>query len=285
LSGFILFVEASGVGGCEESICMHRGKWIRPVERIFKKLNRYFCGKWHVGVLDLEVGLWHQVPKISSIGFLKAQNAQGRHILIQPQRDIECYYLLVDDLCRRVVLRVHRYRDGMWKPGRMIIETSPGNYQVWVHSARALPLPEKRYWLRQLSSDPGADPNRRWGRCPGFRNRKQKHCDAEGRYPLAKLVWIDWNKQADIPKAFSPLPLGDVCQCSLFPRTRYWRGNESATDFSYAMALMRRGYSDNEVERCLRKERTNWDNHLGEGRMRRYLDRTIKRAREVVEQQ
>ncbi len=253
------------------------------MDRIFKKLNRYFYGKWRLAVLDLKAGRWIKEPDISNIPYLKAQNAGGRHILLQPAPYMQCYYLLADDVTWDLILLQHRSPGGVWKPGRMIAETSPGNYQVWIHSARALPLEEKRYWLKKLRSDPGADPNNRWGRCPGFRNRKEKYRDAEGRYPLSKLIWVDWKELAQIPEPFSHLPRGGVCRNSNLSRSDYLRGDESVTDFSYAVALMRRGYSNDEVEACIRRERTNWKNHSGRRRMQQYLDRTVRKARCVVE--
>ena len=33
-----------------------------------------------------------------------------------------------------------------------------------------------------------------------FRNRKEKHRDSKNGYPVAKLIWIDWKYQADIPQ-------------------------------------------------------------------------------------
>jgi hypothetical protein len=108
-------------------------------------------------------------------------------------------YLPADDLGWERICRQHRHANRVWKPGRMVVETSPQSYRVWIRSQRELSLPEKRYWLKRLGSDPGADPNNRWGRCPGFRNRKEKHRSAPGQYPLAKLIWIDWTGQAQIP--------------------------------------------------------------------------------------
>ena len=61
------------------------------MDRIFRKLSRYFRDEWQVGVLDLEIGLWIKPPLTSNIAYLKAQNAQGRHIrfgLNQIWRDI-----------------------------------------------------------------------------------------------------------------------------------------------------------------------------------------------------
>lgn len=206
----------------------------------------------------------------------------------------ESRYLLADDLSWPVVCRCHQCMDGTWKPGRMVIETSPRNYQVWIHSRRLLSLTEKRYWLNRLMSDPGADPDNRWGRCPGFRNRKEKHRTPSGHYPLSRLIWVDWTGPVEIPHTALELavptssPLshqphgGGVCRQHL-SRSDYDCGDESTTDFSYALALARRGYAPTEMRRCLLSERSNWHNHCGQTRMERYLDRTIRRVMALIE--
>jgi hypothetical protein len=253
------------------------------MELIFDKLNRFFSGKWQIAILDLQAGRWVLRPKTSYIPYLKAENANGRHILIRPPPEKEPYYLLADDLTWRLIRGHHKYPDGTWRHGRMVVETSPANYQ--------------------------ADPRHRWGRCPGFRNRKEKHRDCQGGYPLSRLIWIDWKRNADIPpsnnttpdnvSAFSPKPLGGVCHNKNISRKDYERRNESATDFSYAMALMRRRFTDEEIRKCLiserrdftdeeiRKclisERRDWKNHQGEKRMNAYLERTIAKARVIVQ--
>lgn len=206
-------------------------------------------------------------------------------------------YLLADDLSWPVILRHHRSIDGSWKPGRMVIETSPRNFQVWIHSLRPLSLMEKRYWLKRLMSDPGADPNNRWGRCPGLRNRKDKYRSTEGHYPLSRLIWIDWKRLAAVPpippeslgtnpKSISHLPQRRVvCRHTTeeISRSDYERGDESATDFSYSLALMRTGYTDDQIRSRILSERTCWHNHLGQKRIGHYLDRTIRRARAIIE--
>jgi len=262
---------------------------------IFEKVHRYFYGKWRLAVLDMDSGRWVTKPKALHIPYLKAENAHGRHILLQPEQTIEPYFLLVDDLSWPMIHRHHHYPDGTWKPGRMVVETSKGNYQVWIRSSRYLSLNEKRYWLQKLCSDPGADPNNRWGRCPGFRNRKEKYRDSRGGYPLSRLIWIDWKGQAEIPHPndessrkpsipFSPQPKeGGVCRCNDISRSDYDRGDESATDFSYSIALVRKGYTDDEIKLRILSERSNWKNHLGQRRMQHYLNRTIKRARFIAE--
>jgi hypothetical protein len=262
------------------------------MESIFEKLSRYFYHRWHVAVLDMHIGRWVVEPRPSNIAYLKAENANGRHILIQPDSTIAPYYLLVDDICWSLIQQQHQHKDGRWKPGRMLVQTSNNNYQLWIHSRRPLSLNQKRYWLKKLNSDPGADPKNRWGRCPGFRNRKDKHRNSTGGYPLAKLIWIDWKGLADIPKIrtshksfknFSHQPTqGGVCQHRKIFRSNYQRADESATDFAYAIALFRRGCTAQFVRHCILSERKNWKNHSGEKRKQHYLERTIKRAKTVA---
>ncbi|WP_281795680.1 DNA-primase RepB domain-containing protein [Desulforhabdus amnigena] len=167
------------------------------MEKLFQKMARYFLNLWQLGVLDPQKGLWTVKPALEKIAYLRSQNARGCHILIKPL----CidHYLLADDIDRQTLLRHHCFPSGQWKPARMIVETSPENFQVWVHSSRALSLEEKRMWLERMRSDPAAHPKNRWGRCPGFRNTKEKHRSPTGRFPLARLIWIDWDSQADIP--------------------------------------------------------------------------------------
>jgi RepB DNA-primase N-terminal domain/RepB DNA-primase C-terminal helical domain len=173
----------------------------------------------------------------------------------------------------------------------MVVETSPGNYQVWIHTSRSLSLNEKRYWLKRLHSDPGADPHNRWGRCPGFRNRKQKHRTSSGQYPLAKLVWVDWKNKANIPEprlnlpkknTFTHQPQGGVCHKNTLNRIDYEKGDESATDFAYALALCRNGFSQIEIFQRIIAERRNWNNHKGPKKIENYLNRTVMKAFKFV---
>ena len=192
--------------------------------------------------------------------------------------------MLADDLNLASISR-HKI-----KPGRMIIETSPGNYQVWIHSSRPLTLGEKYYWLDKLGSDPGATPKCRFGRCPGFRNRKLKYVKLG--YPLAKLIWIDSKYTANIPKQDlifnmknlnSLQPLEEGCRNTKnIYREFYQRGNESSTDFAYALALARRGYDEHAIKNRILSERSDWKNHKGEKRKSYYLNRTVKRALQIV---
>jgi len=66
-------------------------------------------------------------------------------------------------------------------------------------------------------------------------------------------------------------------------RSDYECGDESATDFAYAMALFRRGFTAQFVRESIMSERKQWNNHSGEKRLRDYMKRTIERARMMVD--
>jgi hypothetical protein len=143
------------------------------MNKIFQKLSQFF-GAWEIGVLaDGKDQLWGVEPDPKNLGYLKAKNAEGLHIFVRPQEQEK--FLLVDDLTWPRIQRDHQTGSGQWRPGRMCIETSPGNYQLWIRGDRSLSNEEKRFWLHRMGSDPGASPRGRWGRCPGFRNKKEKH--------------------------------------------------------------------------------------------------------------
>lgn len=264
------------------------------MELIFNKLNYYFRNQLQLGVLDLEIGRWLVAPNIANIPYLKAENAQGRHIIVRPHLSIMPYYLMIDDISFELVHKHHQDKSGVWKPGRLVVETSPANYQVWIRLSTPLSLADKRYCLKKFRSDPGADPNMRWGRCPGFRNRKSKYKDKQGGYPLSRLIWIDWKKEA-VPTMkqqaakgrkclFPPQPLGGVCHHKRIKRSNYEKGDESATDFAYILALIRRGYHESEIRNRILLERKNWLNHGNELKMKSYLDTTIKKAWSILKQ-
>lgn len=258
---------------------------------IFQKLARYFQNLWQIGALDPQKGLWTVEPSPGKIPYLRAQNARLCHIFIKPLR--LAHYLLADDLTPETLLLHHRLPDGRWKPARLVVETSPGNFQVWIHSKRPLSLEEKKIWLQRLKSDPAAHPENRWGRSPGFRNVKEKYRSPSGHYPLSKLIWVDWASQVHIPtladqplepaRVSHPPRRGAVCRPDRLSRHHFQRPDESATDFAYAIALARRGLPDHQIRARILDERASWKNHRGPRRIDRYLDRTIRRARQIVE--
>ncbi|KPA17275.1 hypothetical protein MHK_002504 [Candidatus Magnetomorum sp. HK-1] len=66
-------------------------------------------------------------------------------------------------------------------------------------------------------------------------------------------------------------------------RSDYYHGDNSSADLSYAIALFRRGNSENEIINAIIRERSNWNNHKGKKRLEEYLIRTVRRAKEICE--
>ncbi len=268
---------------------MQRPKYFNALDKIFCKLNNYFKNNWRLAVLDLNAGRWLVETYLSNKLYLKAENAHGRHILMQPVN--EEYFILADDINPELLQLNHKNIDGSWKKGRLVVETSPCNYQVWINSSRALNLREKKHWLAKMHSDPGATPTNRWGRMPGFRNRKQKYKSKHGLYPLAKLIWVDWRYRACVPKLqfetksknHSGQYKSNTRQYNYnIYRKSYDKGNESITDFSYALALARRGCDFHTIKSRIIYERDNWSNHLSDNQLNDYLNRTVKKAMNIV---
>lgn len=260
------------------------------MKRILEKLDRYFH-EWMFSVLDMDRGRWQVPARQKNIAYLKAMNAKGYHILMKPCDTRENRFMLCDDITWSVIEKDHR-KAGRWKSGRLVVETSPGSYQVWIRCNRDLDDQEKRYWLKKLGSDPGCTPRHRWGRAPGFRNTKPKHRTVKG-HPLARLVWIDYQSECCIPSSMpesgrvSTFP-SHACVCAgSFPvidirRDNYQKQDESATDFAYALALLRRGVSPDGVYERILSERKNWRHHQGDKRIRHYLERTIRTANDLI---
>ncbi len=68
------------------------------METILWKINRFFYNRCSLTVLDETSGRWIVKSESKNISYLKAENANGRHILVKPDQHIEPYYFLVDDL-------------------------------------------------------------------------------------------------------------------------------------------------------------------------------------------
>jgi hypothetical protein len=268
------------------------------MEKILYKVKKYF-ERYEYGVYkeakteNEKSAVWSVKPVEKVENYLKAMNANGRHIFIRPTFEREPYYMLIDDHDKKALDTFHN-ENGKWKPGRMVVETSPGNYQVWIKLDRALTNKEKSHWLKKMGSDPGASPKHRWGRAPGFRNKKEKYLTEEG-HPLSKLVWVDYKDAAKIPKIkeqrieqqeiprikASPKTNKDV---KSFPtRADFERGDNNATDFAYVLSLMRRGVGREEVQTRILAERDNWDNHRTERQKQDYFKRTFDKAEAVIE--
>ena len=182
--------------------------------RVMEQVLAFFGGRAEVGIHDPAAnggqgGVFVRSAQATSpfLGWCWRQNKHKlRNVYVRPVLEDEPHFMLADDLTRELLERQHGFFAGPpvhAKPGRLITETSPGCFQVWIHAQNALRGPDKVFWLSTLGSDPGAAPERRWGRLAGFLNVKPKHKREDGSYPLARLVWMD-PTALDVPTQDGP---------------------------------------------------------------------------------
>lgn len=74
-----------------------------------------------------------------------------------------------------------------------------------------------------------------------------------------------------------------MCPKVVKMRTDFECGDESRTDFRYTLYLLRMGCSDDDIKKRLLNERKKWENHIGSRRLESYLQRTINKARSIVD--
>ena len=117
--------------------------------------------------------------------YLKYRNANGAHIYLRPTG--ESAYTLLDDLDRTTLERLEA--EG-YAPAA-VVETSPDSFQAWLRHEQPLPKGLGTIAAKTLAEQFGADRSaadwRRFGRAPGFTNRKPQHRSVLGFYPFARL--------------------------------------------------------------------------------------------------
>ena len=249
----------------------------------FARVSSFFTDSFQFGVHASDgpkSKVWEVAAEQKYLPYLRAENCKGNNIFMRPLIEASKFFLLVDDLNKtQVTAHINQ-------PGRMVVETSPLNYQVWVRSANPLDDPIKKVLLVEFGSDPGAAPNKRWGRAVGFTNRKPKHKGVDGLYPFAKLVYFDCSSVVlNVPEQTPEMenvglfgtPNGTPARGERC-RSDFDTGDPSQTDFRYCMSLIRQGLSDSEIYDRILSERSDWQHHTGVNRDK-YLKRTIVKAR------
>jgi len=211
-----------------------------------------------------------------NIPYIRHRNAQGDDVYIRPKESSR--FLLIDDLSKEQADK------HLKRAGRLIVESSPDNYQVWIRSDRRLSSDEKKYWQKSLGTDPGANSDLRWGRCPGFTNRKPKHQKPDGTFPMAMLVLIT-DGNAVIPvqaQLFENKPAAAAKKTRktpthLKPWQDFYQADLSRADIRYAVYLLVRGIEPEKVQKMLRKQSKDIETRK-EGHVEDYLERTVNKA-------
>jgi hypothetical protein len=126
----------------------------------------------------------HELRTPKYIKLFRAKNAHGYHVFVRP---LHSDYVLVDDLTGGALALMEA--NGIRTSAE--IATSPDNFQAWIRvgDRRAHPSEEEarriaRYLAHGYGGDMRSAKPSQLGRLPGFRNRKEKHRDEQGSYPL-----------------------------------------------------------------------------------------------------
>src|ERR1700683_3935927 len=151
--------------------------------------------------------VWDTSHVIKSVPWLRHQNCEGRNIYIRPKGEHDLN--MGDDLTTGAVSAM---KQAGFNPA-VIVETSLGNYQVWLkHSERLnkeVSTAAARALAEKFGGDRGAADWRHFGRLAGFTNRKVKHLDAStGLYPFVRLIEADGGVYPDAERFLADVKSG-----------------------------------------------------------------------------
>ena len=231
--------------------------------------------------------------------FLKHRNAHGAHIYLRPSG--ESFYTLLDDLTAATLPRLTA--EG-YAPAA-VVETSPGSFQAWLKHTQ--PFPKELGTLaaktlaEQFSADRSAADWRRFGRAPGFTNRKPQHRNPQGFYPFAHLRsstgtvfpeaeafrarLLTLQQKAEAERAAMRLSFAarPFSRCAMRPsrshasvRRPTTMRRPAAADMAFCIAAVAQGRSVSDIAAALSREYLSRD--ASRSRQAAYIRRTLSKA-------
>jgi hypothetical protein len=244
--------------------------------------------------------VWDTDQVIKSVPWLRHQNYEGRNIYIRPKGEHDLS--MVDDL---TIAAVSAMKQAGFNPA-VIVETSRGNYQVWLkHSERLgkeVSTAAARALAEKFGGDRGAADWRHFGRLAGFTNRKAKHFDAStGLYPFVRLIEAGAGVYPAAERFLAEVKSGvelrraerrqrakvetirsqDLKSIDVFRADGRYGGDGTRIDLAYAVYGLSHGASAAEVEVAIRSRDLS---HKGnERRQNDYVERTIKKALATID--
>lgn len=273
----------------------------RTVSTIRKLLAALPAAGYDLGILS-DGGMYRleAVPAsrlLRMLPYLKYRNANGAHIYTRPTG--ESPYTLLDDL---TLAALSRLESEGYAPAA-VIETSPGSFQAWLRHTQPLSKELGTLAAKTLAEQFGADRNaadwRRFGRAPGFTNRKPQHCNAQGLYPFARLInhsgqafplaetfhcyLIALHQNAQQERTASRLRFAARTSSYSAPLTlsrfrlspRY-QGRPAAADMAFCIAACAQGWSESEITAALSSDYLSRDQSLLS--QFAYIRRTLNKA-------
>ncbi|MCP4406807.1 MAG: hypothetical protein GY807_03435 [Gammaproteobacteria bacterium] len=158
-------------------------KALGPASTIFD-----VAGLWPDG--SIKTRQWQCETVIRSVAALRAWNTQGAAIYVRPA--VPVGVILLDDVSRATVEAM----TAAGFPPACVVETSPGNLQVWVkliENKERKPLETRlvsravRLLAERFGADPGSADWRHFGRLGGLTNRKPDYQQESGLFPFVKV--------------------------------------------------------------------------------------------------
>src|SRR6266853_5849773 len=269
-------------------------------EAIHQQIDAMHAEVFEIGLFDPNSSrqmlprVWDRNALLRSISWLRLKNGRGRNIYIRPSG--EHRLSLIDDIGWRAVGRL---KEEGFEPAA-IVETSPGNFQVWLNHgvvlSKDLSTIAARLLARRFLGDPASADWRHYGRLAGFTNRKEKYRKENGLYPFVLLHEASGRAYrraseflGEVEKIFresqsngrpfnSPSRVGQT-HSSLktlddFRRRPIYGGDQNRSDLAYAVYALARGIPENEVRGEIAAR---YLQHKGEAqRQQDYLDRTVQ---------
>ncbi len=234
---------------------------------------------------------------IRMLPYLKYRNANGAHIYTRPTG--ESPYTLLDDLTPSGLARLEA--EG-YDPAA-VVETSPGSFQAWLRNtqplSKELGTPSRKSLAEQFGADRSAADWRRFGRMPGFTNRKPQHRNAQGLYPFARLHSHAGQpfRAAEAFRSHIVALHGRVEQEHIASRLRFaarsashsapltlsrfrlsprYQGRPAAADMAFCIAACAQGWSESEITAALSSDYLSRDQ--SPTRQFAYIRRTLTKA-------
>jgi hypothetical protein len=149
------------------------------------------CELFEIGVLRMDGRMllrsgWSADQIDAALAWLRRENARNAEILVRPHGTHALS--LLDDLSAETISRM---TDAGFQPAA-VIETSPGNFQVWLNHGRILfdrtfSTQAAKELARRFGGDPSGADWRHFGRPAGFTNQKPKRRLPTGLPPFVRL--------------------------------------------------------------------------------------------------
>ena len=129
---------------------------------------------------------WNAEQIDAAVSWFRRENAHGAHIFVRPHGAHALS--LVDDVSADAIAAM---KESGFQPA-VVVETSPGNFQVWVNHGRVLSdhtfsTQAAKELARRFGGDPSSADWRHFGRLAGFTNQKPKRRLRNGLQPFVRL--------------------------------------------------------------------------------------------------